>query len=91
MPNTLVVNLGETFERITNFKVKATQHQVLDIGTERYSSPFFCDPKYSSVIPSNMLLPSEEQTEPPIVYGSWLISNMKKKYVEWRDSDLEAV
>lgn len=46
--NTLVVNLGETFARITNFKVKATVHQVVDIGVVRYSSPFFCDPKFST-------------------------------------------
>ena len=51
----LVVNLGDTFERVTNFKLKATKHRVLDIGVERYSSPFFFDPKYSAVIPSNLL------------------------------------
>lgn len=59
-PNCLVVNLGETFQRVTNFKMKATKHRVLDIGVTRYSSPFFVEPKYSAVIPSNLLVPSEE-------------------------------
>ena len=38
-----------------------------------------------------MLLPEEEQTEPPIIFGNWLISRMKQKYVEWRDSELQEV
>lgn len=59
-PNCLVINLGETFQRITNFKVKATMHRVLDIGKVRYSSPFFLEPCYDVVIPSNMLVPEEE-------------------------------
>lgn len=59
-PNCIVVNLGETFERITNFKMKATLHRVLDIGVIRYSSPFFVDPKYTATIPCNLLVPDEE-------------------------------
>eukprot|EP00351_Strombidinopsis_sp_SopsisLIS2011_P005459 CAMPEP_0116888008 /NCGR_PEP_ID=MMETSP0463-20121206/22783_1 /TAXON_ID=181622 /ORGANISM="Strombidinopsis sp, Strain SopsisLIS2011" /LENGTH=163 /DNA_ID=CAMNT_0004551849 /DNA_START=359 /DNA_END=850 /DNA_ORIENTATION=+ len=72
-PECIVVNLGDTFSRITNFKLKATMHRVLDIGKERFSSPFFFDPKYNAVIPSNCLLPEEEQQEDPIIYGDWLI------------------
>lgn len=87
--NCLVVNLGETFQRITNFKMQATMHRVLDIGKTRYSSPFFVEPKYTAVIPSNMLLPEEEQTEPPIVFGPWLMKELVKKYVEWQGFDAE--
>jgi len=72
----LVVNLGETFQRITNFKMKATMHRVLDIGKPRYSSPFFMEPCYDAVIPSNMLLPESEQLEPPITYGPWLMKTL---------------
>jgi len=32
--------------RITNGKLKATKHRVLDIGVERYSSPYFFEPHY---------------------------------------------
>jgi isopenicillin N synthase-like dioxygenase len=81
--NCIVVNLGETFARITNFKLKATSHRVLDIGIERYSSPFFLDPKYTAVIPSNILTSEEQEVEEPIVYGPWLIRNMTRKYKEW--------
>ena len=71
--NHLVVNLGDTLSRVTNFRLKATKHRVLDIGVERYSQPFFLSPKYSAVIPSNILQPEEEQKEPPIIYGEWVI------------------
>ena len=57
--NQLVVNLGDTFSRITNFTLKATKHRVLDIGIERFSSPFFLEPKHSARIPRNLLAPEE--------------------------------
>jgi len=82
-PDCIVVNLGEVFQRITNFKLKATEHRVLDIGVERYSSPFFMDPKYSAVIPSNILNAEEEGVEPPIRYGPLLIRTMTAKFKEW--------
>ena len=58
--NELVVNLGDCFSRITNFQLKATKHRVLDIGIERFSCPFFLEPKYTAVIPSNLLKKDEE-------------------------------
>ena len=51
----LVVNIGAYLSKITNYKLKATLHRVLDIGKERYSSPFFLDPKFDAVLPSNLL------------------------------------
>jgi len=60
LKNHIVVNLGATFERITNFTLKATMHQVADIGVERFSCPFFLDPCSSAIIPSNILNTAEE-------------------------------
>jgi isopenicillin N synthase-like dioxygenase len=48
----LVVNLGDMLSRITNFTLKATKHRVLDIGVERFSSPFFLEPNFSAGIPT---------------------------------------
>jgi len=48
VPKTIVVNLGDMLSRITNGTLKATQHRVLDIGVERYSSPYFFEPHYSA-------------------------------------------
>ena len=70
--------------RVTNFTMKATYHRVLDIGVERFSSPFFLRPKYSATIPSNLLAPEEDATEPPIVFGPWLVDNLIKTSIEWK-------
>ncbi len=51
VPKTIVVNLGDMLSRITNYKLKATKHRVLDIGVERFSSPFFFEPNYLAKIP----------------------------------------
>lgn len=87
-PNNIVVNLGDLFSHVTNNRLKATQHRVMDIGCERYSSPFFFEPKSSSVIPSNILNSAEDQTSPPLVYGHWLAKSMKR-FGEWKDFELE--
>jgi isopenicillin N synthase-like dioxygenase len=79
--NHIVVNLGDTFSRVTNFTLKSTKHRVLDIGVERFSSPFFFEPKYSAVIPANILV--EKTGEEPIVYGPWLIKELTSRYAEW--------
>ena len=84
--NHIVVNLGSVFERITNFTLKATSHQVVDIGVERFSCPFFLDPRSSAIIPSNILNTAEEQVEPPFEFGKWLARNMKQKYGEWKNA-----
>jgi hypothetical protein len=44
------------------------------------------DPKYGAVIPSNILKTEEEQVEPPIMYGEWLIRKMTATYAEWKDA-----
>ena len=74
--NQLVVNLGDVFSRVTNFQLKATKHRVLDIGVERFSSPFFLEATYSATIPSNLLAPEDEEVEEPIVYGVWLVKKL---------------
>ena len=50
--NSIIVNLGEIFSRMTNYRVKATMHRILDIGISRYSSPFFFEPAYYAEIPT---------------------------------------
>jgi isopenicillin N synthase-like dioxygenase len=71
--------------RATNYKLKATKHRVLDIGLKRYSAPFFLDPKFTTLVPNNLLAPDEEQTEPPIIFGEWLVKKMTSTYAEWKN------
>ena len=51
-PNSIVVNIGDMLSRITNYTLKATKHRVMDIGKDRYSSPFFFEPHYAAAIPT---------------------------------------
>lgn len=69
--------------RITNFKLKATRHRVLDIGDERYSSPFFFEPNYNARIPSSIVENGEEKDE--LIYGDWVIGKMIENFGEFKN------
>lgn len=57
------MNLGETLAHISNYKIKATKHRVIDIGQERYSSAFFLECKHSARISPAVLESSREYCE----------------------------
>ena len=82
MYNQIVVNMGTAFQQCTNQQVKATMHRVLDIGIERFSSPFFLRPKFAAMIPSNFITPEDEAVEAPVMFGPWFIENLTS--IEWR-------
>jgi isopenicillin N synthase-like dioxygenase len=44
------INFGGLLERWTGGRVRATSHRVIGIGQERYSIPFFFEPRPSTVI-----------------------------------------
>jgi isopenicillin N synthase-like dioxygenase len=79
-PNVIVVNIGDMLSRITNYTLKATKHRVLDIGVDRYSSPFFFEPRYAAEIPTilNEGLEMESSEAEKLVYGDWLIEKMRE-------------
>ena len=58
--NAIVVNIGETLEVLSGNQIKATKHRVMDIGIERFSSPFFFDPKFSARVPTDCLVSSRK-------------------------------
>jgi isopenicillin N synthase-like dioxygenase len=57
------VNIGETLQKISGFKIKATKHRVIDIGIERYSAPYFLEPKHSARIGENILQSKRKSCE----------------------------
>lgn len=61
--NGIVMNIGYTLEKISGHAIKATLHRVLDIGRERYSAPFFFDPKFSARISPKLFLSSRKSAE----------------------------
>ena len=71
--NELVVNLGVIFNRISDGKLKATLHRVLDIGIERFSSPFFLRPRYFAKIPESIFVSEEEQAATAVDFGPYFV------------------
>ena len=70
-PGYLVVNIGTLLSRLTNGRFKATRHHVKDIGVERYSVPFFFEPRSDS----KFEFPDDSSV---ITYGPWMTSVMRK-------------
>ena len=87
--NTIVVNLGATLAALTNNRLKATMHRVRDIGRERYSSPLFFEPKYSTRIPNGIYdNPQDIDACTFQCYGDVMIARMTKMFVEWENFEI---
>ena len=70
LESTLAVNFGLTLERWTGGRIKATQHRVIGAGRERYSIPFFYEPRADYCV-APLPLPGIEPFE-PFLYGDHL-------------------
>ena len=81
-PDCLVMNAGDTLVKTTGKRFKATKHQVVDKGEDRFSVPFFVEPGYASDIGryerENSGGGEGDQTE-PVLYGPWVAKTMKSK------------
>jgi len=81
---TIVVNLGDCMERITNGKFRATPHRVILTNTERdrYSVAMFCDPHLESVLsPLSSFLGDDQPKFETITYGEHLMNRYNNTYV----------
>jgi len=67
--------------------LKATKHRVLDIGSERYSCPFFFEPHYKAKIPVD-LKNMEGET---VIYGDWLLEKIQEfgEYKHFKPKELK--
>lgn len=73
MERSLVVNFGRLLERWTAGRVKATEHRVIGTGQERYSVPFFYEPRVDAEIAP--LLP-DAPAFAPFQYGDHAWASM---------------
>jgi len=74
--NTFAVNFGGLLSRWTGGRVKATMHRVISNGAERFSIPFFFEPRPNTVIaplPINGIEPFE-----PFQFGDHLWATTTK-------------
>ena len=80
-------------------------HRVVDIGVQRYSCPFFFDPKFSARITTNILKSDRKQCEDLeydldpknkqemegiVTFGEWVSTRMTQ-FVEWRGFKMKKV
>ena len=66
-PGSLVVNIGDLLSRTTKRRFKATYHRVRDTGGDRYSLPFFFEPRADGQFEF-----SDEDDLGLITYGPWM-------------------
>jgi len=79
--DTLAVNFGKVLDRWTGGRIKATEHRVLSVGRERFSIPFFYEPRTDAEIaplPLAGVAPFE-----PFLYGDHLWESTTR-FVEFR-------
>lgn len=78
---TLAVNFGKVLDRWTGGRFKATEHRVLSAGRERFSIPFFHEPRADAEIAPLPL----DKVEPfePFLYGDHLWASTTR-FVEYR-------
>jgi isopenicillin N synthase-like dioxygenase len=76
---TLVVNFGGLLERWTGGRIRATEHRVIGPGRERFSIPFFYEPRVDAVIRPLPGCPVFE----PFSYGDHLWTAMSR-FVEFK-------
>ena len=79
---TLAVNFGKVLQRWTAGRVQATVHRVLGWGQERFSIPYFYEPRADAVI-APLELPGAEAFE-PFYYGDHLWETITTHNVEFR-------
>ncbi len=87
--NSLIVNVGSIFEKMTNGGVKATIHRVLAIGRPRRSVPFFFEPSSLARLPNQLPkdLSMKSVTDYPLddtfEYREFILTYLER-FIEWR-------
>lgn len=73
---TLVINFGKMLEFWTGGRIKATEHRIIGDGRERFSIPFFYEPRVDAEI-SPLPLPGARSFK-PFLYGDFVWEAMTK-------------
>ncbi|MBS0373088.1 MAG: isopenicillin N synthase family oxygenase [Proteobacteria bacterium] len=78
---TVVVNFGALLDRWTGGRLRATEHRVLGTGSERYSMPFFYEPRVDArIVPLPI---AGAPVFAPFVFGDYLWTAVTR-FVEFR-------
>ena len=72
-PGSLIVNIGDMLSRMTKRRFKATEHRVRDTGDDRYSMPFFFEPRFDGKFEFD-----QSDDLGWITYGPWMIQHLRR-------------
>ncbi|KAK3871777.1 hypothetical protein Pcinc_023102 [Petrolisthes cinctipes] len=86
-PGHLVVNIGSLLAAISGGTLKATSHRIVDVCGERFSVPYFLEPRYDANI--NQCLPGGtpalcDDPGHKVYYGPWVFEKITK-FAEYKD------
>lgn len=100
----MVINIGQKLETISGYKIKATPHRVIDIGSERYSCTFMMEPKLSARVSDKCLESSrascedlsyendpqnKEEMEKIKPFGQCVVEKLRKKQMGFDCKDVD--
>ncbi|KAL6703748.1 hypothetical protein ACN47E_009129 [Coniothyrium glycines] len=86
VPGTVLVNIADLLQRLTNNRCRSTMHRVVSPKTSgemlpsRYSIPFFIHPDPEVIIDPIVKEAGEIKQYEPVVAGEWRTWNTKKNY-----------
>ena len=89
--NTLVMNIGDMMEILSNGKYLATKHRVKKVSEERYSFPLFCACNYDTVI--EPVVHTNDSKYKPLIGGEHLFNQTAQtfQYLKQRIANGELV
>ena len=85
-PGTVLINIADLLQRLTNDRCKSTMHRVVSPRTEaevlpaRFSIPFFIHPDPETMIDPVTLTENEVKHYEPVNAGEWRIAHTTKDY-----------
>jgi len=86
----MVVNIGALLSRMTGHRYKATYHRVIDVGTDRYSAPFFFEPHFDADISKTIYGKTITGANEYKRYGPWM-TNRTSMFAEYKSTDFGIV
>jgi isopenicillin N synthase-like dioxygenase len=77
-----VINIGDMLEAWTNGRFRSTLHRVVNVGTERYSIPFFVAADYDAKVAplKPFVTPGKQPRYETITAGHHLLGNMLRDF-----------
>lgn len=85
-----VLNIGSLLSHMTDRKLIATNHRVIDIGTDRYSSALFFEPKFDADV-SRTLFNGQNKFVGNITKYGHFMTNRASQFVEYSTTDFGIV